>query len=173
MINQHAWLLSLTLTCSLGAAEPALDNGDMSAGERVPTGWEKTWSPPETTPPGTISRDTDTFASAPASLRFDNPAGGAMANVERVLPVVAGRTYTISAKVKLDNTAPQTVVALVAPSVNGSQPLFQNVVVARQGDAGWISGTTSYTVPDGMTNLSLIMYSYGVGTIWLDDVTVE
>ena len=60
-----------------------LSNGAMSAGDTAPTGWGKTWGKAE------ALRDTEVFASAPASLR--GGVEGAKGQAYQMLKGGAGR----------------------------------------------------------------------------------
>lgn len=156
-------------------ADSLISNGDMEAGDAIPTGWDfvDTWS-------GTLRgvRDTTTFARGGASLRVEAVGGPAHGFVGRKLTnLKLNIPYVLSALVKSENTAP--------PDATGFRMLFfipmltfhrgggLNELEYIPDPSGWTLIRIRFYVPP-QTKWTLIGVNYnGLGPYWFGAVDLR
>ncbi|MCU0786564.1 MAG: hypothetical protein MUF81_21470, partial [Verrucomicrobia bacterium] len=150
------------------AAWVTLLNPSMTDGETRPLGWDR-----KSVVAGNIEaiRDTNTFASAPASLRVESVNGPVTGFVSTSLKDVRGRNLKISCKIRNDGF---TNCSLNLNGMDGSwKPVLnQNVIEAKDAKA-WTTFTAEFVVPAHVMNTKLGFAVSGEGKAWLDDIVIE
>jgi lysophospholipase L1-like esterase len=164
--------LASLLACSLAGADllsVKIPNGDMSFGGDKPAGWEHEW-----TGRGNIvvSRDTQVYHSAPASLKVASKGGSALGNACCLLDLPGGKDIDLTGWVKTDGTVSVNVMAQAFGSDFSKGPLgfLQLAYVHGNGPHDWSSWTKRVTLPEGTVHVLIGMLIEGEGSAWLDDV---
>lgn len=142
-------------------------NPSMTLGETRPFGWDAKGYDYGPLP---SIRDTDVYASAPASLRVES-ATPVNDFVGTWLKDVKGRTLRITCKMK--NEGFDQCILRVAGTNAGFQPAFNQTVADATNAREWTEFTAEITVPRQAMRDRLELYVSGKGRAWLDDVTVE
>ncbi len=137
-------------------------NADMTAGGDVPDGWDQKWGDV------TTARDTQTFHSAPASLRVE--ASGKSGQGFQMFDVTGGGTYTVSGWVKTQGNA-KVNVAVQSFAGDWSKNDF-NQVKYLQNDFDWQQFSKEVTIPAWAGRFNVQLMVEGTGRAWLDDVQV-
>ncbi|MBR4717663.1 MAG: hypothetical protein IKP09_06355 [Lentisphaeria bacterium] len=158
-----------------------VENGDMTMGEDRPLGWEaRRWDPIRINP----HRDTEVYASAPASLRIENldPAN-ALPSVQEISTApgadgigtwirdVAGTHVKVSCKVKNEGYSKVTI------RIRGENSGFQRCLDLQLFDATdakeWTSYSGEFDIPAQAIRDRIGIMVEGKGKAWLDDVVIE
>ena len=158
-----------------------VENGDMTMGEDRPLGWEaRRWDPIRINP----HRDTEVYASAPASLRIENldPAT-ALPSVQEISTApgadgigtwirdVAGTHVKVSCKVKNEGYSKVTI------RIRGENSGFQRCLDLQLFDATnakeWTSYSGEFDIPAQAIRDRIGILVEGTGKAWLDDVVIE
>lgn len=161
--------LAVLAAAALTAADPTLQNGAMSDGVAVPTGWEQTWAGTGTFTP---SRDTTVVASAPASLKVVVTGDKANGNVHQEIQLAAGKRLHITGKLRVGEGALIAGVAVQAFDAQWKQILWQDIARGQTTGATFQAFDGLATVPKEATRVLLAVHASGPGEFWLDDVTV-
>lgn len=160
----------LLLPAALSAME--VTNGSMTDGEAVPTGWEAVWTGDQAKPV-TVYRDVVQFASAPASLRFENLDGASFGNLSRPLSFNPEIEFQIGAALRIPIGIERATFAIQGYDAAGTQTWWQEVVSVSAGQPdAWVTNSIRTTPPVGTTRAVMILLVSGKGLAWLDDVTV-
>jgi hypothetical protein len=149
------------------AAWVTLLNPSMTDGETRPLGWDR-----ESVAAGNLDaiRDTNNFASAPASLRVESVNGPVTGFVSTSLRNVCGRNLKITCKIKNDGF---TNCSLNLNGMDGSwKPVLNQNVIAASDAKEWTTFTTEFAVPANAMNTKLGFAVSGEGKAWLDDIVV-
>ena len=156
-----------TLKAAREAAKTAtrLKNGSMSDGDDVPKDWTLKFDLGELK----MTRDTTTFASAPASLRLESVGGKAKGLASQRVDVTAGEKLKVSAKVKAEGDLGHA--ALVMLAING-KPSWNELATVKS-SADWKTVSADFTAPPGTQFCLLLVFMDGEGKVWLDDAAVE
>jgi hypothetical protein len=160
--------LFATATCAF-TADPSVTNGDMTAGIAIPTGWEQTWEGSGSFAP---SRDTEVFASAPASLKVVVSGDKANGNVHQELQQAAGKRIRVTGKLRVDGTGCIVGVAIQAFDAQWQQILWQDVTRGQIAGTTFVSFDGTADIPAAATRVLICTHASGAGTFWLDDVRV-
>ena len=158
-----------------------VENGDMTMGEDRPLGWEaRRWDPIRINP----HRDTEVYASAPASLRIENldPAT-ALPSVQEISTApgadgigtwirdVAGTHVKVSCKVKNEGYSKVTI------RIRGENSGFQRCLDLELFDAtdakDWKTFSGEFDIPAQAIRDRIGIMVEGKGKAWLDDVVIE
>ncbi len=160
----------LLAASTLSAADLQIINGDMRAGEAVPTGWGEVWAGSGTV---TTARDTTVFASAPASLRVtlagDEKSNG---NAHQELTAAAGKRIHVSGKLRVGAGKQIAGIAVQAFDAQGKQILWQDIARGQTTGASFQAFDGLASVPAEATRVLLTIHMTGVGDVWLDDAAV-
>ncbi len=142
----------------------ALRNGDMTAGTAIPTGWDGKWGDVA------VARDSDVFASAPASLRV-TCAAGKSGQASQSFDVAGGQTITVSGKIK---TAGHAKVNFAVQSYNQNwHPIAFTQLAYAQDDSDWKTAEESVELPADAVHAAVVLLVEGDGRAWLDDAAVR
>jgi hypothetical protein len=145
----------------------SITNGDMSQGTDAPLGWRIGWTGSGKL---NLTRDTKTFASAPAALLVESAGGAADGNAGQSL-VITDTPFKLSGKVKSSGQFKEARVAVQALDAGFQQVAF--IQLADASDAAeWKTFSGEVRLPKEAHSASLTVILNGVGQIWLDDVTV-
>ena len=154
--------LDLALALPDGITKPvSVVNGDMSAGGALPDGWTEHWGEI------TAMRDTQTFHSAPASLRAQ--PNGKSGSAFQMFEVEGGGTYTISGWMKATGDI-KAQVAAQSFSPDWGKNEFNQILYSQGGD--WTQFSKDVKIPDWASRFNVQLMVEGQGQAWLDDVTV-
>ena len=162
---------AVALAACLWAVLPAngqalqLANGDMGDGDDAPKGWTLKFDVGELK----MSRDTTTFASAPASLRLESVGGKAKGLASQRLDVTAGEKLKVSAKVRAEGDLGHAALVMLAI---GGTPNW-NELATFKGTEEWKTISADFTAPPGTQFCLLLVFMDGEGKVWLDDAAVE
>ncbi|MBN2703474.1 MAG: sialate O-acetylesterase [Pontiellaceae bacterium] len=142
-------------------------NPSMSEGESRPFAWDAKGY--DFGPLPSI-RDTEEYASAPASLRVesDTPVSD---YVGTWLKEVRGRKLRITCKMK--NEGFETCILRVAGKNAGFQECFSKTVADATNAKEWTEFTAEITVTQEAMRDRLELFVSGKGKAWLDDITIE
>ena len=158
-----------------------VENGDMTMGAERPLGWEaRRWDPIRINP----HRDTEEYASAPASLRIENlDLATALPSVQEISTApgadgigtwirgVAGTHVKVSCKVKNQGYSKVTI------RIRGENSGFQRCLDLQLFDATnateWTSYSGEFDIPAQAIRDRIGILVEGKGKAWLDDVVIE
>ena len=158
-----------------------VENGDMTMGADRPLGWEaRRWDPIRINP----HRDTEVYASAPASLRIENlDLATALPSVQEISTApgadgigtwirgVAGTHVKVSCKVKNEGYSKVTI------RIRGENSGFQRCLDLQLFDATnakeWTSYSGEFDIPAQAIRDRIGILVEGTGKAWLDDVVIE
>jgi lysophospholipase L1-like esterase len=165
-----ALALPAGLATGLTAAEPTrvtIDNGAMSEGAALPSGWDQHWTGSGAP---VISRDTTVFHSAPAALKItsgDQPAKG---NAFRWVDCTGGVTVRLAGALKVDGAA--TASVFVQSFSAEWKPIGYVQLTVRSGSDGadWATWEGAADIPAEAVRFAVGVAIDGTGTAWLDDV---
>lgn len=158
-----------------------VENGDMTMGEDRPLGWEaRRWDPIRINP----HRDTEVYASAPASLRIENldPAT-ALPSVQEISTApgadgigtwirdVAGTHVKVSCKVK--NEGYSKVTIRIRGENSGFQRCLDLVLFDATNAKDWTTFSGEFDIPRDAIRDRIGILVEGKGKAWLDDVVIE
>ncbi len=144
---------------------PPLNNGSMTVGTAVPTGWENVWSGSGKV---TVVRDTQDFQTGPASLRVEAVGGPAYGSVSQSFGP-ASDPFTVSGSVKSSGQLDEALVAVQATDAAGKQIAWITLTNAA-GVKAWQPFSSAVSLPPGTAHWSLLMTLKGTGKAWLDEV---
>jgi hypothetical protein len=139
----------------------------MSKGTSIPDNWNNSWTGRGKI---TVSRDTTTFKSAPASLCVDSNGADAQGQASELIDVTPGTTFTLNGFVKSQGNLKVNVA--VQPSNGSWTPISFIQAKYVQGDQDWTPFSAKITIPDGAEHAGIVLLIEGTGKAWLDDVTV-
>ncbi|MDW8372350.1 MAG: hypothetical protein RMM29_01700 [Planctomycetota bacterium] len=160
--------LSLTLCAAAACAgEPAIPNGSMTEGGDTPTGWSETYTMKGRV---VVARDTEVFASAPASLRLESLAGEAVGNVNAFISDASG-TFTVSGKVRSQGLK-RTVVAVMGFDQTWQMKQWVDLYETKA-DVDWTSFSKPVSIDPAVKHVKLCLMIEGDGKAWIDDVEVK
>lgn len=145
-------------------------NGSMTEGQEQPSEWTSVWA---ATGKLTANRDTQTFKSAPASLRLDSVGGPVKGSGSQTLKDVAGKTLLIKGWAKCQG--PKNCSFGVA-TFDGSWKMLKWLnVFNKQGDAGfdWTAFEQTVQIPAEAVIVNLAPGLDGEGSVWFDDIEVS
>ena len=164
-------LLSAVLALSaLSAAEPVrvvIDNGAMSDGDALPSGWDQHWVG-DGKP--VISRDTTIFHSAPAALKITSGEQAAKGNAFRWVDCQGGTTVKLAGFVRVEGAVSASV--FVQSFSAEWKPIGYTQLIVRNGSDGadWASWEGAAEIPAEAVRFGLGVAIDGSGSAWLDDV---
>jgi hypothetical protein len=127
---------------------------------------------------GTCDTDSATLHSGRAALRLRVPAAAPLewyqAN-RRAEPIRRGATYTLSAWVKTEDVrdGAGAYISINYFDGNGKRLGCFDSPGKQTGSAAWKCLASTGPVPDGTSELRVILCLHGRGTAWFDDVQVE
>ncbi|MBN2683637.1 MAG: sialate O-acetylesterase [Pontiellaceae bacterium] len=138
-------------------------NPSMTEGETRPFGWDGKGYDYGPLP---SIRDTEVFASAPASLRVesDTPVNDF---VGTWLKDVKGRTLRITCKIK--NEGFDQCILRIGGTLGGFTPTLVDATDAKE----WTEYSAEIEIPMSAYRERLELYVSGKGKAWLDDITIE
>jgi len=177
-MNRFAMATALggALAAALGASPNLLDNSGFEFNARRgrnPDGWT-THVPVG----GVCETDPGMARSGAVGLRLQVPEGAALdwyqAN-RSAQPIKRGATYILSAWVKTEN-ARQGAGAYISINCfdgNGKRLGCFDSPGRQTGTADWKCLSASGAVPDGTSEMRVILCLHGCGTAWFDDVQIE
>lgn len=158
----HPRLLALvSLVPCVASLSAAVANGDFTAGDAQPSGWEHTKEV-------TIARDTTVFSSAPASLRLDLTGGEGNANQK--LTGLAGKTVRFAGKVRGEGSL-RSVQAFILVFDNSWKSLGWTTLAGFPSDGGWHDFSKDVAIPAGAGTVLFGIQAKGTGSAWFDDAS--
>jgi hypothetical protein len=165
-LSSTATVLMVALALPSAAAAPLVQNGRFTASAGgLPTGWRvEAWARDQT------DVVWEPLSDGAGMVRIVN-RGPNDARLCQGIPVVAGASYRVSARVKTENVGLVTAGALIAlePRIADSADV--------KGTHDWQTLEVTATNPDQSTwDVCLRLGSYAnlnIGTAWFTDVTVE
>lgn len=165
------WMGGLWLAASAWGAEGVnlLRNGDMAEGDERPAQWTLEGQKAK----AALARDTESFASAPASLRLALNENGHAAARQRLPKNVAGKKIRFTARGRrTGGELVQVVLMAFDKDWKGVGKNWQTLANLPPGDA-WRDLAGEAEVPEGAVNILIQLWMKGPpGTAWLDDVVV-
>ncbi len=138
-------------------------NPSMTEGEARPFGWDAKGYDYGPLP---SIRDTETFVSAPASLRVESDAP-VNDFVGTWLKDVKGRKLRITCKIK--NEGFDQCILRIGGTLGGFTPTLVDATAAKE----WTAYSAEIDIPMTAYRERLELYVSGKGKAWLDDVTIE
>ncbi len=163
-------LMLLVFMCAgfVWGQENWVENGSMTAGENVPSGWAdfKTDEGPGQIK---IARDTGTYKTGPASLRIEASGGSAKGTVSTKIPQAGGKMVRIKAWLKTEGNVTFGALAFVCP---GSDKPW-NQIHAFRGASDWQEINARIKLPEADSGPLLLLLLQGEGKVWLDEVSVS
>ena len=163
-VTAHA-ALAISVPRSGAAALPLLHNGSMTDGTAFPTGWSAPWN-------GSghlaLVRDTQTYHTAPASLRLQSVGDTAYGSVSQSFDPTS-EALTVSGWVKSSGVLTESLVAAQAFDKDGKQIAFITLANAANVKE-WQSFSGQVHLPPETAHWNLILTLKGDGQAWLDDV---
>lgn len=178
-LSPHLWRDIALLATAFGAissvvaprghAASLLQNGDftevMPGGVAAPSGWD---APKDTKP--AFARDTETFRSAPASLRVNG--GG----ISQAFDAPKSGAFTLAGFSKTQGEVTQLKYDLQVFGANWNQIAW---ITSEDNDANklrasddWQGFSRDVQLPEGAAHVILYFNATGTGQAWLDDVSV-
>ena|GEM_PF-1681899 len=145
-----------------------LQNGGMEAGGATPDNWAISWTGSGKL---ALARDTAEHHGGGASLRLASDGGAAKGQAGQFCDAGPGMTFTISGWVKTHGTASANFA--VQPLNSSWTPVAFLQVGYAQNDTDWTHFEKQVTLPAGTSHAAVVLLLDGVGTAWLDDVTVS
>lgn len=165
------WLGGLLLAASAWSGEGVnlLRNGDMAEGNERPANWTLEGQKDR----AALARDTEAFASAPASLRLTLTENGNAAARQRLPKDVAGKRIRFTARGRrTGGELVQVILMSFDKDWKGVGKNWQILANLRPGDA-WQELAGEAEVPEGAVNIMVQLWMKGApGTAWLDDAAV-
>ena len=159
-------MLAVAATAAEPAAPLAIRNPSMTDGTDQPEGWTQQWV---ATGKIKISRDTQTFASAPAALAIESVGGAAHGQAMQFFDGRPGETIAVSARICASGGA-QAMFAVQSYTADWKGLEFKPLGNALSGQ-GWREAGGEVTLPAGTARFALLLMLDGEGKVWLDDVT--
>jgi hypothetical protein len=141
----------------------ALQNGNMSEGTTIPTGWdiEKKDGPVK------IMRDTTDFVTGPASLRMEGDGSNSVSQR------LAQRRdeFTLSGQTKMSGEVQEALIAVQSFDAGYKQVGWTTIFDAREAKAtDWTKWQQKLTLPSNAVHSFLKVTYKGNGKLWLDEV---
>ena len=143
------------------------ENPSMTEGESRPFAWDAKGYDFGPLP---AIRDTEEYASAPASLRVESDTS-VNDYVGTWLKEVRGRKLRITCKIKNDGF--DQCILRVAGKNSGFQECFSETVADATNAKEWTEFTAEITVTREAMRDRLELFVSGKGKAWLDDITIE
>ncbi len=175
-----AWLDDISIEKSTpppGAAAPekaniaggtnVVQNGSMSDGQDKPANWTSVW-----TSAGKLNgtRDTQTFKSAPASIKIESDGGPVKGSVSQALKDVAGAKLKIKGWAKCQGPK---ACSVGIGTFDASWKMIKWInVFAKAGDFDWTQFEQDVEIPAEAVNVNLGLGIDGEGAEWFDDIEV-
>ncbi|MBC8010296.1 MAG: hypothetical protein H7067_09375 [Burkholderiales bacterium] len=146
-----------------------LKNGDMTAGQTQPTGWDKRW-----VGAGRLvsARDEAVFKSAPSSLRVYAQEGSAKGQYYQQIAVAPGERLAASGWIKCEGADTTAQIGLQYFNDTGAPIGFTQIRYVA-GNADWSEGKIVATAPAGAVRAGFILLLDGDGQAWLDDAVIS
>ncbi len=166
-IHRYAFLLALIFTAFVVTPVRAdlLKNGDMSAGESFPIGWQNRWVGSGKL---AFARDLSIFRSPPASLRIYAVDGSAKGQYYQPVSVSPGQSLVASGWIKCEGADTTAQLGLQFYDTSYKSVGFSQLRYVA-GNTDWSSGSAVVTVPDGAAKVAFLILIDGDGQAWLDD----
>lgn len=155
-----------SLPCHGSDPEAGITNGAMSDGEETPTGW--VCSSFRDSSPLVLTRDTEVFATGPASLRVHAESAEAQGNVSQTF-VAPGGTFTVAGSIKADKSLRATVQ--LQEKNDAGERIASHEIAAGKED--WKTFEKTITLQDQTARCVLILNVKGQGNAWLDEIVVK
>ncbi len=142
-----------------------LRNGDMTQGDGLPTAWDGKWGDV------TVSRDTEIYKSAPASLSVTTVGNRSTGQASQTFDVTGGQTVRVSGNVK--STGDVKVNFAVQSYDQNWHPVAFEQVKYVQNETDWTPATKDVVLPTDAAHAGVLLLVEGAGKAWLDDAAVS
>ncbi len=139
----------------------------------VPDGWTSPWE-------GTETIDKDKFSSGFSSCRFEHTGADGTSDWTgfwQLVPVVPGKQYTISARVKIETAPSDTITVNYYFDDDGIGYIEgfkgETTIVIDGSKKDWQRHVQTITVPKDRFYVWLAPILYGDGLVYIDDIKLE
>lgn len=176
-----AAVLTLVLPWQILAQTPGSGNEIRNGGfESDTSNWFRGSLPPNADPPVTISRDTQTFKSGKASLKFEKTAKGyyPVAMMSQQVPYDGKKQrLKLGMWVKAESVGKFTLSVIMPDGGDGKIDwgvyVGDTTNAQRTTDHDWKYYTSVIAIPTGTRQITMALQMYGPGTVWVDDVSAQ
>jgi hypothetical protein len=169
-------LVMLVGLTTAAASDPSAPAPNLIHNSSFELGVPRLWTPNESVPGGENLVDRDVAFHGDASVRLSVPAGGSATFWHRFVPVVSGKTYTVSVYAKTSVRGPLLTISAVNGRAAQNQVFTNGIRGARPIDTAWrrvhATGVIE-TPPDGGCSVQIGVTSPVAATVWLDAVQLN
>ena len=161
----------LSVACNVFGADWSLENGTMTDGDKLPSGWSKPAVDAGSTGKLLAERDTSVYVKGPASIRLESAGGPVSGKMTQMLKGVGGRSLEFSGHVRRQGSGAATV-ALIGFDADYKALIGWKELVRITGDSDWRPFGTRVDFPIEVKRALLLLYVQGEGKSWFDEIAV-
>lgn len=146
----------------------ALKNPELTDGNERPDAWTNDWG---LDGKAKVTRDTETYHSAPSSLCITSLGGNVQGQVAQVFDATGGQRLRVSSWLRADGGA-NAMLAVQSFSAEWKS-LSMNIIGNSLTGMNWKQVRGEVTLPPGTARVGIQLMLNGPGKAWLDDVSAD